>query len=219
MTYLVKRIHRTVEINSVWDKNPWKQIEPVQLNFFMGEKPNHFPVTQAKLAYDNSALYVIFKVQDRYIRAVAKKHQDEVCNDSCVEFFFTPENSIQNGYFNLEMNCGGIMLFRYQTKSGIEMKDIDSAYLNQIELSHSMPESVNPELTTPVDWTVEYRLPFSILEKYYAMDQPNTNVIWRVNFYKCADKTSHPHWLTWAKVNFQNPNFHLPEFFGFVKFE
>ena len=122
MTYLVKRIHRTVEINSVWDKNPWKQIEPIQLNFFMGEKPNHFPVTQAKLAYDEAALYIIFRVQDRYVRAVAKKHQDQVCNDSCVEFFFTPENSIKKGYFNLEMNCGGFMLFRFQTKPGTKKK-------------------------------------------------------------------------------------------------
>ncbi|MBC8179678.1 hypothetical protein H8E88_01015 [candidate division KSB1 bacterium] len=91
--------------------------------------------------------------------------------------------------------------------------------MNQIELAHSMPENACPEINTPVSWTVEYRLPFSVLEKYYAIDQPGTNVIWRANFYKCADETSHPHWLTWAKVDFPNPNFHLPEFFGILKFE
>ncbi len=34
------------------------------------------------------------------------------------------------------------------------------------------------------------------------------------NFYKCGDLTSEPHYLSWAPVTFEHPNFHLPAFFG-----
>jgi hypothetical protein len=66
---------------------------------------------------------------------------------------------------------------------------------------------------------VEYTLPFSILEKYMKVDLPMPGKKWRANFYKCGDKTSHPHWLTWAPVEFPKPNFHLPGFFGMLIFE
>ncbi|MBO4512195.1 MAG: hypothetical protein J5746_05485, partial [Victivallales bacterium] len=32
---------------------------------------------------------------------------------------------------------------------------------------------------------------------------------WTANFYKCADQTSHPHWITWAPLtvtNYHQPN-------------
>jgi hypothetical protein len=51
------------------------------------------------------------------------------------------------------------------------------------------------------------------------VEKPGPGVTWRANFYKCADKTSHPHWLTWAHVNYPKPKFHLPEYFGRIEFE
>ena len=53
---------------------------------------------------------MIFRVEDRYVRAVSKNYHDSVCKDSCAEFFFTPGTDISAGYFNVEINCGGVML-------------------------------------------------------------------------------------------------------------
>jgi len=44
-------------------------------------------------------------------------------------------------------------------------------------------------------------------------------VSWLANAYKCADGTSSPHWLTWASVDWDGANFHLPQFFGELAFE
>ena len=38
----------------------------------MGEYPLHFPDTRVKLAYDDQAIYLMFRVQDRYVRAQAQ---------------------------------------------------------------------------------------------------------------------------------------------------
>ena len=36
----------------------------------------------------------------------------------------------------------------------------------------------------------------------------------RANFYKCADRTAHPHFLAWNRVDAPAPDFHRPDFFG-----
>ena len=40
----------------------------------------------------------------------------------------------------------------------------------------------------------------------------------RANFYKCGDKLTVPHYLTWSTVGTPKPDFHRPEFFGMVRF-
>ena len=50
------------------------------------------------------------------------------------------------------------------------------------------------------------------------MTVPEPGVGWRANLYKCADDSSHPHWLTWAHVDNPTPDFHLREFFGILRF-
>jgi hypothetical protein len=135
-----------------------------------------------------------------------------VCADSCVELFFIPGEDTATGYFNLEVNCGGAMLFNHQFARGDRVSEADCA---RIELAHSLPRRVDPEIAEPITWTVEYRLPFAVLG---PTDVPAPGVRWRANFYKCADGTSHPHWLTWAPVDRPAPDFHVPECFGTLEF-
>ena len=218
-TYKVTRISPRPEINAVWDKMPWKEIEPLQIKHFMGDKPGHFPLAQAKVAYDHAAIYVIFRVEDRYVRAVADTNQGPVYMDSCVEFFFTPGRDIENGYCNLEMNCGGTMLCHHQMEPRRDQTWISDDHLEQLEVAHTLPGIVDPEIEEDTTWLVEYRIPFSMLGEYHGFPMPEAGSVWRANFYKCADKTSHPHWLTWAPVDFPRPNFHLPQYFGLLEFQ
>ena len=217
--YKVQKISIQPEINAVWDKLPWTGIEPLQIKHYMGDKPEHFPFTQAKMAYDNAAVYIIFRVEDRYVKALADKNQGPVYLDSCVEFFFSPENDIKEGYFNLEMNCGGTMLFHHQMEPRTSQTLISEAHIQQVEVAHTLPEIVDPEIETDTTWIVEYRIPFSVLSNYHSFPSPEAGTVWRANFYKCADETSHPHWLTWAPVDFPKPNFHLPQYFGILEFQ
>ena len=137
--YKVQKISIQPEINAVWDKTPWSGIEPIQIKNYMGDKPEHLPFTQAKMAYDNTAVYVIFRVEDRYVRAVADKNQGPVYLDSCVEFFFTPGTDIKEGYFNLEMNCGGTMLFHHQMEPRTEQAHISEQHIQQVDLLELIP--------------------------------------------------------------------------------
>ncbi len=215
----VKRIEKSPNIDANWNKFPWNSISPEQIKKHMGKMPKHMPDTQVKVAYDTAAVYVIFRVEDQYVRAVSDGYQSSVCKDSCVEFFFTPSDDVSNGYFNFEMNCGGTTLFAFHQAVGKDGMSIPESEFKKIKFAHSLPRIVNPEIVTPVTWTVEYRIPVDILKKYCPVAVPAPGVVWRANFYKCADMSSHPHWLTWSSVDFPRPKFHLPEFFGTLKFE
>ncbi len=215
----VTKLAKPFQIDAKWDKPPWRLIEAESIRRFMGREPEHQPKTEFKIAYDNRALYLIFRVEDQYVRAIASCHQTAVCGDSCVEFFFTPGPDTAPGYFNLEMNCGGTLLFRFQRAPGAGWVELPASAFHKMTIAHSLPAQVQPELQDPVTWTVEYRLPLDILTGYCQLVPPAPEVKWRSNFYKCADQTSHPHWLTWAPVLFPRPQFHLPEFFGILEFQ
>lgn len=217
--YQVSKFSSSPQINAVWDKKPWNDIKALQIGYFMGERPEHFPFTQAKIGYDESSLYVIFRVEDKYVKAVHSNYQDPVFKDSCVEFFFTPGGDLNAGYFNLEMNCGGTMLFHHQKKPRTDRTSISEEDVKKVTVAHSLPKLIDPEIEEKTTWVVEYRIPFSLLKNYHEFSKPESGTTWRANLYKCADDTSHPHWLTWTKVDFPTPNFHLPEYFGLLEFQ
>lgn len=204
--------------DSAWDAFPWRGIPSELVQNHMGKKPDHLPKVEVKIAYDSMAIGVMFRVEDRYVRATASEHQEDVYKDSCVEFFFTPGSDVSRGYFNLEMNCGGTMLFHFQMQPRKNKIVIPVSECSQIRCTHSLPGIINPEIKEPITWTVAYQIPITLLEKYCQVTSPGPQALWRVNFYKCADDTSHPHWLTWAPVDHPKPNFHHPQSFGILEF-
>jgi hypothetical protein len=148
---------------SSWQKAPWDEVSSQKLNCHMGAYPPHFPDTRVKLAYDEQAIYLMFRVQDRYVRALAQTDQDRVYQDSCVEFFFTPGPDPEQGYFNLEMNCGGTILFHFQTlprQNPVEIPVSDCALILR---DASLPKVMSPEVQDPVRWFLGARIPFDLL--------------------------------------------------------
>lgn len=217
--YQVHKLIEPMKINADWDKPQWQKAEPLEIRLFMGKEPAHQPRTQAKLLYDDNNIYVIFRVEDRYVRAVASEHHGMVCRDSCVEFFFTLGSDIGDGYFNLETNCIGTILCFHQTGREQNQRKLTAQQLDRIEIATTLPRRViEPEVPGPVTWTLEYRLPLRILIDYCKLIRPAAGVKWRANFYKCADKTSHPHWLSWSRIDRYIPDFHRPEYFGTLEF-
>ena len=172
--------------------------------------------------YDDTGLYVFFKVNDRYVRCEYSDYQDRVCRDSCVQFFVKPK--ADKPYFNLEMNCGGTLLF-YQMEdptmvNGYHKKytEVEKSLADEMRIYHSMPQTVMPEIAAPVEWKVEYFVPFKLFEYYLGPLGKIAGQTWRATLHKCADKSSHPHWATWAPIG-EVLSFHKPECFAPIRFE
>ena len=219
--YQIRRTGVRPELQGSWDGAVWGRAEPLDVACFLKDSSDYRPETQAKLLYDDTAVYGIFKVHDRYVRCVATEFQGEVWHDSCVEFFFQPDGA--EGYFNFEFNCGGAFLAHYNDIDAPGAEPPAASLAPEegrtIGVYHSLPSVVEPEIAEETTWFLEFAIPFSVLSKYTGEIGDIGGWTWRVNLFKCAEANSHPHWASWSPVKEEEiPNFHQPDCFGTIRF-
>ncbi|MFA7160341.1 MAG: carbohydrate-binding family 9-like protein [Kiritimatiellia bacterium] len=221
MQYSIKHAATPPALAGKWDDAPWQGAETGSLANFFERSSSHRPKVEFRLLWDRAGLYVFFRVEDRYVRCLRTDYQNQVCKDSCVEFFVEPKPGA--GYLNFEVNCGGNLLLYFldypdPAKGGIKMKEVVPRSLGEtVKIYHSMPKVVYPELDFDVTWKIEYFAPFSLFEHYFGPLGEIGGQTWRANFYKCADESSHPHWATWAPLP-PKVSFHVPQHFAPIKF-
>jgi hypothetical protein len=219
--YIVRYATLKPEFKGLFNGPAWRHADTLELTHFRPEGNDHNPKTFAKTLYDESGIYVIFNVHDRFVRCIRTRYGEPVYKDSCVEFFVRPHSG--SGYFNFEFNCGGAFLSSYiinpeRTPEGFrEFCPIPEDEAEGVIVYHSLPRKVEPEITEAVTWTLEFFIPFALLEKYAECIGNPSGRKWRANFYKCGDETSHPHWASWQPV--PELNFHIPGSFGEIIFE
>jgi hypothetical protein len=218
--YIVKRSKVPFDRPGPVDSPEWRAADMLSISAFLPESSNHRPTTRVKLLYDRYAIHILFKVSDRFVRCVHPGYTVEVWNDSCVEWFVQPKPLC--GYFNFEVSCGGGLYASYvedPTRVNGKLKKsspLPLEVLKAVSICHSMPEIVEPEIVGPVEWSLELCVPISVFEPFVGPVGDLAGQVWRANFYKCGDKTSHPHWAAWSPV--REKNFHCPGEFGTVRF-
>ena len=179
----------------------------------MGEEPRFRPRTEAKMLYDAANVYVIFRVHDKFVKSTVTSYNGHVSGDSCVEFFFSPNSAEPTHYFNLEINAGGTPLIFFITNPWKNFVKLPDELISKIEIAHSLPAVIDPEIEEEITWTIECRIPLEILKQFTDVTIPRPGVIWRANFYKTGSDTSNPHYYTWSPLSYPAPNFHLPAYF------
>jgi hypothetical protein len=217
--YRIVKLNYQMTIDANWDKQQWKNVQPVKIEKHMGDLPKFEPVVEAKLMYDEKNVYGIFRVKDRFVQSTVQEYNGSVSENSCVEFFFSPDSSHPLRYFNLEINAGGTPLIFYINKPWNDFIKLENDDISKIEIAHSLPKRVDPEITEPVTWIIEFKVPLEMLRKYSDITPPGPGVTWKGNFYKTGSKTSNPNYMTWSFVDNPTPNFHLPQYFGTLKFQ
>lgn len=111
--YTVKRLNKTMKIDGNWNKSQWRSVKPIKLTNYLNQIPAFRPIVYAKMMYDENSLYVIFQVNDCFVRSITEEYNGRVSTDACVEFFFSPDTNLPERYFNLEINAGGTPLMAY----------------------------------------------------------------------------------------------------------
>ena len=218
MEYLIKRARVTPELRGDWDGPAWRDAQVAEISSFHPAGSDHRPQTAAKILYDDAGLYVIFRVRDRYVVCTRDKHQTLTSKDSCVEVYFESKPG-EKGYLNFEMNCGGTLLLFYITDPTRSQETIfrekvvvPEPLIDTMRIYHSLPKTLPREIAEPVEWAVEYFVPWSLFETYAGKLEPPAQRRWRGNFHKCADESSHPHWASWSPIG-EELNFHVPQYF------
>ena len=159
----------------------------------------------AQVCYDDEALYVHLWAKEENIRAEVTSKTGMPCEDSCLEFFFSPVEG-QTRYFNFEYNPNaacfiGIGLNRYNLVRLLPMKD----------WFHASPAR------TEDGWEITYKVPYAFIRMFFPEFKAVSGGTMRGNCYKCGDLTPVEHYITWNPVE-GDCDFHRPETFGLFRF-
>lgn len=175
------------------------------------EFPYH-PITTFNIGYSPTAIYIKYDVHGSMLRAIYTNDQEPVYEDSCVGFFCQRPGS--DHYLSLGFNCIGTCLAARRKGREEDVQRLTASELQSIGRYSSLGRRAFMEMEGMFAWDLVVRVPFALLG--YAGGEVPERLLG--NFYKCADGTESRHFLTWAPVKTEKPDFHRPEFFGELVF-
>lgn len=166
------------------------------------------PLTVVTAAHTGNCLYLDFLVRCNYLRAVNYTDNSPVSEDSCVEFYVQPHPD-SDLYFTFEFNCVGTLNSARCTSAG-QCTPLDEKTLATIRRYASVGTRPFQEVEGSFIWSIVAAIPLDILGISYE----GKPVPIKGNFNKCASATSQPHYLSWAPISTEKPDFHQPQCFG-----
>ena len=162
---------------------------------------------QAQICYDDEALYVRMQAVEADIRAEHTGLLDEICEDSCLEFFFCPMEG-DSRYFNLEVNPNCAVYL-----------GVGSNVHNLLRLIPEEPTVLPTAERAQDGWFIEYTFPHEFVRRIVPDYAPAPGKSMRANCYKCGDRTVQTHYFAWQPVPDEGSfTFHCPEHFGIMYF-
>lgn len=172
------------------------------------------PKVAFKMAHNGTHLFLHYFVEENEILAKTEEDNGAVWTDSCVEFFITFGNS--SHYYNAEFSCIGKALLAYRPGRN-DAVHADADVMNSIKRYSSLGTETFGKKKGDFKWNLLIVIPVSA---YWKSDLKTfSGVTARANFYKCGDNLTVPHYLSWNPILTEKPDFHLPKYFGEIKFE
>jgi hypothetical protein len=172
------------------------------------------PDVKFSIGYAGNEILLKFYVTEDHFKAEKTVTNDMVCEDSCVEFFVSPSDD--GIYYNIEFNGIGTCLMGSGTARQNNTK-ADPSIISKIRRKASPVSVPVSEKKGLFPWTITIAISSALF--FHHNIKKLKGKTFRANFYKCGDKLSIPHYLTWNPVETSNPDFHQPGFFGMLKFK
>ena len=165
------------------------------------------PIVAFDIARSKVNLYIRYFVKGNSLKALYETDGSPVYQDSCVEFFMKRGN--EPNYYNFEFNCIGTCDAARRTSRDIKTSLSQEEYKSIIRLP-SVRRRAFEEIKGIHTWNLIVVIPLKLM----GLDPSNLPEKILGNFYKCADETMNPHFVSWSPIDLPEPNFHCPEFFG-----
>lgn len=174
---------------------------------------NYKPEAAFAIAYTDKEILLKYYITEEYFKAEKDETNQNVFEDSCVEFFVSPEDD--GIYYNFEFNGIGTCLMGSGTGRENSAR-ADANVISNIRRQTSVGISPVKERKGTFSWDITIAIPFEAFFHHKVGSLKRKS--FRANFYKCGDMLAVPHYLTWNPVEAEKPDFHQPGYFGVVKF-
>jgi hypothetical protein len=186
--------------------------EKQQIDNLLWSDSGYKPRVSFAMTYTDSSILLKYYVHEKYTKADYREINDPVYKDSCVELFIAFNNEIN--YYNLEFNSLGTALVGYGTGKN-DRASIENTLIKEIK-SQSAAKVAGDEADGLNQWELTLIIPFTLFQHHHIASLAKQQC--SVNLYKCGDDLPEPHFLSWNNIDYPEPDFHLPQFFGKVQF-
>ena len=192
------------------DRPVWQACQPIKIeHYWSGEPAPPSRHAEARICWSNDALHVRF---------VCAQHEPLIVSDNprtdqktlglwdrdVCEIFVAPDPANPARYFEFEAAPTGewIDLGIVVTPTGRETDwDFASGFTTTAKLDGEQ-------------LTIGMRIPWG-----EAIPKPATGDLWHVNLFRCVGPEAPERYLAWLPTKTPEPNFHVPEVFGDLRFE
>jgi hypothetical protein len=210
MTYEARYVpDARIRLDGALDDPAWEKAT-VETRFTFPWEERPLPRTEFRALFDAEALYFAFSVDDEdVVLAEPFGGQQDVVREDRVELFFAVDEKLAE-YYCLEIDPLGRVL------------DYRAGYYRRFDFCWSFPGLEVAGRQTAGGYAVEGRIPLAPLSSLGfpppASGRPLKLGIYRAEFRHASGPDPIESWISWVDPKTQEPDFHVPESFGYLKF-
>jgi len=210
-TIFAARVVRPISLNAKHSAPDWRSAEPIRFDSdWQSKNPDPALTTEVRALWSPEALYLRFACCYRELfvfdDSAPNGRRDHLWDRDVAEAFLQPPDSMIPGdptvrrYKEFEVAPNGMWI------------DLDISPAGLADLKSGMRRSVYVREEENL-WTAELAIPIKSLTNNF-----DPSVSWRANFYRVEGKTEPRRYLAWQPTHVAEPNFHVPEKFGMLRF-
>jgi alpha-galactosidase len=184
----------------------WNLAPPVRFAWdWQGENADLVRETEVRVLWNNAFLYLRFLCRYRSLTVFADSdahgRRDQLWDRDVAEVFLQTDRSQPRRYWEFEISPNGMWV------------DLEISPDGKRDPASGMKSRVAVNEADKI-WTAELVLPMAVLMAGFDPSQE-----WRVNFFRVEGATEPRFYSAWRPTYTPQPNFHVPEAFGILRFQ
>ena len=182
----------------------WRSAKPILFDSdWQGKNADPQRQTEVRLLWTHEFLYLKFLANYRLITVFddsdSNGRRDKLWDRDVAEVFLQPDPHQLRRYKEFEVSPNGFW---------IDL-EINNGKLRHLKTGLQRRVNIDEAKKT---WTAELAIPMKSLTEHFDP------AVWHVNFFRVEGPTEPRFYSAWQPTNTPQPNFHVPERFGYLKF-
>ena len=205
-TIVATRIPHHISLNAAQATPEWEQATPITFcSDWRGERRDTARETEVRILWTVKSLYLRFVCRYKTLcvfdDADPSGRRDHLWNRDVAEAFFRPNPSRSRHYREFEVSPNGMWIDLDIFPGG--MRNLKSGLQRSVWLDEARQR-----------WIAEMAIPMRAIAPNFT-----PSAVWRANFYRVEGNQEPRFYSAWQPTRTAEPNFHVPEAFGKLRFE
>jgi alpha-galactosidase len=219
-TITARRITSEIPLDACNPAPEWAHASPVKFCAdWQGHNPDPARQTEVRVLWTPHTLFLRFICRYRELflfdDSDPSGRRDQLWDRDVAEAFLQPDRSQPRCYKEFEVSPNGMWIdLEIGQPSEVSPGDQcgDSAPTSPQNLQSGLTRSVWLNREQAI-WVAEMAIPMKALTANL-----DSAALWRANFYRVEGKREPRFYSAWQPTNTPQPNFHVPEAFGYLRF-